>query len=111
MVRSKPLSSSISGLRTCGQCFSANRPDVGACILVKRSDVWAKHCGRDLTTVIIHFSSKEGIERKVVVCSAYFPSDAKVTPPPQEVKDLIGDCEAEGLDLVIGCDANSHHTM
>ena len=76
-----------------------------------RSDVWAKHCGRDLTAVVIHFSSKEGIERKVVACSAYFPSDAKEAPPPQEIKDRIGDCEAERLDLVIGCDANSHHTV
>ena len=73
--------------------------------------MWAKHCGRDLTTVVIYFRSKEGIERKVVVCSAYFPSDAKEAPPPQEVKDLIGDCEAVGLDLVIGCDANSHHVV
>ena len=46
-----------------------------------------------------------------MVFSAFFPSDAKEAPPPQEVKDLIGDCETEGLDLVIGCDANSHHTM
>ena len=27
-----------------------------------------------------------------MVCSAFFPSDAKEAPPPQEVKDLIGDC-------------------
>ena len=98
----------ISGLRTCGQCFSANRPDArAACILVKgvRSDVWAKYCGipRDLTTVVIHCSSKKGIERRVLVCSAYFPSDAK--------KDLIGDCEAEGLNLVIVCDGTSHHSV
>ena len=77
----------------------------------ERSDVWAKHCGRDLTTVVIYFRNKKRIERKVVVYSAYFPSDAKEAPPPQEVKDLIGDCEAEGLDLVIGCDPNSHHTI
>ena len=73
--------------------------------------MWAKHCGRDLTTVVISFSSKEGIERKVVVCLAYFPSDDKEAPPPQGVKDFVGDCEAEGLDLVIGCDLNSHHTV
>ena len=30
-----------------------------------RSDLWAKYCGRDLTVVIIHYSIKEGIERKV----------------------------------------------
>ena len=98
----------MSGLRACGQCFTANRQaDVRACILVKsvRSDVWAKHCGRDLATAVIHFRSKKGIEKKVVVCSAYFPSDAKEAPPPQEVKDLIRECEAEGLDLVIGWDA------
>ena len=46
-----------------------------------------------------------------MVCSANFPSDAKEAPPPQEVKDLIGDSEAKGLDLVIGCDANSHHRV
>ena len=44
-------------------------------------------------------------------CSAFFPSDAKEAPPPQKVKDLIGDCNAEGLDLLIGCDAKSHHTV
>ena len=76
-----------------------------------RSDVRAKHCGRDLTTVVIHFRRKEGIKRKIVVCSAYFPGDAKQALPSQEVKKLIGDCEAEGLDLVISCDANSHHTV
>ena len=61
---------------------------------VVRSDVWTKHCGRDLTTVVIHYSSKEGIERKVVVCSAYFPSDAKEASLHHEVKDLIGDSKA-----------------
>ena len=30
-----------------------------------RSDLWAKYCGRDLTVVIIHYSIKEGIEKKV----------------------------------------------
>ena len=61
--------------------------------------------------VVIHFRSKEGIKRKVVVCSAYFPSDAKEALPPQEVKEVIGDCETERLDLVIGCNANSHRTV
>ena len=90
----------ISGSRTCGQCFSANRPDVRACILVKgdRCDVWAKHCGRDLATVVIHYSSKEGIEKRVIVCLAYFPGDAEELPPPQQVRDLIRDYEADGID-------------
>ena len=45
-----------------------------------------------------------------MVCLAYFLRDSKEASLPQKVKDLIEDCEAEGLDLVIGCDANSHHT-
>ena len=74
----------ISGLRTCGECSSAVRPDVRACILVKgvRCDVWAKHCGRDLATVVIHYGSKESIEKRLVVCSAYFPDDTEELPPP-----------------------------
>ena len=74
-----------SGLRICEQYFSASRGDIRACILVK------------------------GV--RYDVCSAYFPSDAKEASPLQKFKDLIGDCEAEGVDLVIGCDANSHHTV
>lgn len=62
-----------------------------------RSDVWVKHCGRDLTVVVIH-SNEDGTERKVV-CSAYFPSNSEDALPPQEIRD----CEADGLDLVILC--------
>ena len=32
-------------------------------------------------------------------------------PPPQAVRDLIMDCQAERLDLVIGCKAKSQHTV
>ena len=53
-------------LRTYGQCFSENISDFRDCILVKgvRSNVWAKYCGRVLTTVVIHYGSQEGIEGK-----------------------------------------------
>ena len=56
----------------------------------------------------LHTCAKETcIEKIVVVCSAYFPSDAEVFPTPQQVRELIRDCEADGLDLLIGCDANT----
>ena len=55
--------------------------------------------------------SKEGIERKVVVCPVYFQSDAEESPPPQQIRELIINCKADGLDLVFGCDANTHHTV
>ena len=54
---------------------------------------------------------KKVSKERVVVCSAYFPSDAEESPPPQQVRDLIRVCEADGLDLVIDCDARAHHTV
>ena len=73
-------------------------------------DVWAKHCGTDLPTDVVHYSSKEGIERRIAVFSVYFPSDAEESSPPQQVRDLIRDCKVNGLVLVIGCDAYAHNT-
>ena len=60
---------------------------------------------------MILYRSEKGIKIKVVVCSAYFQGDAGEARPAQEVRDLISDCKIEGLDLVIGCDVNPHHTM
>ena len=73
--------------------------------------MWGKHCERDLTMIVIHYVCKEGIERNVRVCSAYFPSDDEDAPPPLQSRDLVRKCEAYGLDLVIGCDANAHLTV
>ena len=46
----------------------------------------------------------------MVVALACFLYEVDV-PPPQAVRDLIRVCEAEKIDLVIGCDAKSHHTV
>ena len=69
---------------------------------------WRPFCGLKSVTVVIHYSSKGGIERRVVVCSDFFQSDAEESPPSQQVRDLIRDCDADGLDLVIGCDVKAH---
>ena len=52
-----------------------------------------------------------GNERRIVVCSAYFPSNAKDSPLPEQVRGLIRYREADGLDLVTGCDANSQNSV
>lgn len=59
---------------------------------------------RDL--VALKFSSPIG---EIVIASAYFAHDAEC--PPQEVKRLVTYCNAEHLPLLLGCDANSHHTV
>ena len=45
-----------------------------------------------------------------MVCSAYSPNNDEESPPPQRVGDFKRDFEANGLDLVISCDANAYHT-
>ena len=72
--------------------------------------MWAKHYERNLATVVIYHGSKEGIEKRVVVCSAYFAVDAEEFPPPQQVRDLIRDCEADGIDLLIVMRTHQHAT-
>ena len=81
-----------------------------ACIYIKglRTDLWARHCCRNLTAVRVQY--KRGKECEMVVASAYFPYDVDASLL-QTVRDLIRDCEAEKIGLVIGCDKNSHHTV
>jgi Reverse transcriptase (RNA-dependent DNA polymerase). len=53
----------------------------------------------------------EGTQRQLVVCSAYLPYDKKESPPTRELRDLVAWCEKEKKQLIVGCDANSHHTV
>ncbi|XP_072380731.1 uncharacterized protein [Diabrotica undecimpunctata] len=54
-------------------------------------------------------STKQG-EKKLVVCSAYFPGDETLCPP-SIISDIVAYCLEKGLQLIIGCDANAHHTV
>jgi hypothetical protein len=40
----------------------------------------------------------------------YLPYDDAVPPTPEELERLVMGCRAEGTHLIIGCNANSHHT-
>ena len=77
----------ISGLRDCGQCLSAAGEDVRSCIYIKG----------------LRYKKREGQECEMVVALACFPYEVNA-PPPQPVRDLIRLCEAEKINLVIGCD-------
>lgn len=51
----------------------------------------------------------EGAHRDIVLASGYF--DAGRESPPPEVQGLVEYCGRLGLPLIIGCDANAHHTV
>jgi hypothetical protein len=67
------------------------------------------HCSRDFSVAKIKTSSDRG-PREIVLGSAYLPYDDVELLPPGEVERLVMVCRAGETQLIIGCDANSHHT-
>ncbi|XP_044751686.1 uncharacterized protein LOC123311683 [Coccinella septempunctata] len=51
-----------------------------------------------------------GIDRDIVIASAYFAGDWPITPP-EEVQRLVRYCNSRKLPIIIGCDANAHNTI
>jgi len=51
-----------------------------------------------------------GVNRDVVVGSVYLPYNDQEPPPSKELVNLVQFCATQKLPLIVGCDANSHHT-
>ncbi|XP_046142824.1 uncharacterized protein LOC123988083 [Osmia bicornis bicornis] len=105
----------VGGLNTgCGSLYydtTSTRPR--ACIFVKKQITALKlneFCTTDLSAVKVKLNLG-GNTSELVVCSAYLPYDSEDPPPTRELRALIDHCAVNGLHLVIGCDANSHHTV
>jgi splicing factor 45 len=82
------------------------------CILVKKDFKilpLMHFCSRDLIVVKIKTSCVRGL-REIILRSAYLPHDDSEPPPPREMEKLVAGCRMEGSHLVVGCDANAHHT-
>ncbi len=56
-------------------------------------------------------TKEKGNQKKVVVRSAYFPSDSGTSPPPKAFKEPVEYCTERKLELITGYDANSHHIV
>ena len=54
--------------------------------------------------------SRNGKERKIIVCSSYFPYDSVSDPPTSEFNDLSDYCKINNLPLLSGIDTNAHHS-
>ena len=92
--------------------YSRSTQNPRTCILIKKGFQilpLMHHCSRDLTAVKIT-ASAGGRPREIILGSAYLPYDDAEPPPPEELQKLVMSCRALGTHLIIGCDANLHHT-
>ena len=91
--------------------YSRSTQNPRACILIKKGFQilpLMHHCSRDLTAVKIKTSDRG--PREIIHGSAYLPYNDAELPPPGELERLVMVFRTEGTHLIIGCDANSHHT-
>ena len=82
-----------------------------ACILAKDMNIWELpgfSC-RDLVAVLVTYEV-DGVEKRLVVCSAYLPYFSEDPPPSRELEELVRHCGKENIQLLVGCDSNAHHT-
>jgi hypothetical protein len=47
---------------------------------------------RNLVAVLVKYM-EGGVERRLVVCSAYLPYDSEDPPPTKELEELVRHCE------------------
>jgi hypothetical protein len=63
----------------------------------------------DLVAIEADIPTARGVQA-VVLASAYFPGDVDHTSP-EAVQQLVQHCTTRRKNFIIGCDANTHHTV
>ena len=66
-------------------------------------------CSRDLTTIRVLTGGADA-RKAVILASAYLPYEDK-EPPATYIRELVNYGTRDNLDLILGCDANAHHTV
>lgn len=97
------------GLKGYNIFYSRENGGCRTCILAKRNInvlMLNNYSSRDLTVVRM-----EGKTHHCWMASAYMPYDDPSQPPPDAVKMLISAAETQDINLLLGCDANAHHTI
>ena len=101
--------STICGLNDCGNMYSfgGGREPPRACLITSvnlKCSQLLEFCDRDVAAVAISFTNGP-----VVMASVYMDYNG-ICPPPK-MQQLVAFCASKGLPLVLGCDANAHHTL
>lgn len=64
---------------------------------------------KDMAAALIRLNTLKGSTMKFVATSVYLDYNAHEIP--DSLKNLISYCQVQNYQLIIGCDANSHHTI
>ena len=98
----------------CGRLFvgsSETRPRTCLCV---RGDIDAwllpQVSSADVTAVRAELQLQEE-KIKVIIASLYLPFDLRTVPPSNELLSLMEYSKQTKIPVLIGCDANSHHTL
>lgn len=106
------LDGAIKGLGGGGRLFhDSSEGRARACILTRglEATFLPQVSTKDLTVISLNTKFGEEGPAEILVGSAYMPYDSADPPPPIEVRNLIEYANDRGLELLLGCDANSHH--
>ncbi|XP_046142185.1 uncharacterized protein LOC123987908 [Osmia bicornis bicornis] len=103
----------IRGLGGCGNIYhvrSEEKPRT--CIIVKglNATLLPQVSNGDITVIRLRLNLNDGGIRKMLLGSIYMPYDSPDPPPQPEVMKVTELARKEGLELLLGCDANCHHT-
>ncbi|CAL1681167.1 unnamed protein product [Lasius platythorax] len=91
-------------------CTSSDRPRAGILIKDETAIPLWEHCNADLAAIKVTIG-EVGHSKELVMASVYMPYDSADPPPSQAVMKLVDYCRRKGWELILGCDANAHHTV
>jgi hypothetical protein len=105
----------IMGLRETGGklIYCKSTQTLRTCILLRRNlTALPIHelCSRNLTAVKVQLH-KGSTKREIILASGYLPYDKSTPPPSEEVQQLLQYSIRCGSQLILGSDANAHHTV
>ncbi|XP_047995607.1 uncharacterized protein LOC125233587 [Leguminivora glycinivorella] len=64
-------------------------------------------CNEDIAVAYVDLKGRGAL--KVIVCSAYLPGEKQ--DPTEELTKVLEYAQAQKAELIVGCDANAHHTI
>lgn len=102
----------ISGLGGCGTIHKAQPTrKLRTCVVTKgvTATFLPQLSGDDLTVVLTKINLAGDRTVDLLIGSAYMPYDSTGLPPQEEIINLVAYAKQRGLQLLLGCDANSHH--